>query len=224
MAKLERQPDKLRIELADPDGVVIAERTLDGAASCAELGRMAAIVIASWESDVHPEFVRQPAESSGSSAPRHRREPAPAPDLPAASYDVAAGVTLGQADTLAAGASIGAAWFPRGVGLGAGSSARATGAHNRRRYARGALAAVDGEPRARVALGARRLRGRRPRRPDAGLALDRRRRLRAEPFGLRRITWRDRGNSYSVVGLATRRALDRPAGFLLPAAGFHIWH
>ena len=62
VAKLERRADKLHVELTDPDGVVIAERTLDGSASCAELGRMAAIVIASWESDVHPEFVRQPAE------------------------------------------------------------------------------------------------------------------------------------------------------------------
>jgi hypothetical protein len=37
IAKLERQPDKLRVELVDADGVVIGERTLDGTASCAEL-------------------------------------------------------------------------------------------------------------------------------------------------------------------------------------------
>jgi len=120
VAKLARRADQLHIELADPDGVVIAERTLEGSASCAELGRMAAIVIASWESDVHPEFVRKQAEI----ARRVERAPPPAPPAPAApappaaAYDVAAGVTFGQADTLAAGASIGGAWFPRGVGLG----------------------------------------------------------------------------------------------------------
>jgi hypothetical protein len=137
VAKLERGPDKLRVELADPQGVVIAERTLDGATSCAELGRMAAIVIASWESDVHPEFARPPVEIV-------RREPPPSADLgvpaPAtATYDVAVGVTAGQADTPAPGASLGGAWFPRGVGLGlwvlgAGDLARtiAVGAHEAR--------------------------------------------------------------------------------------------
>src|SRR4029450_5170287 len=56
VAKLERRPDKLHVGLGGPEGGVTAGRTLDGTASCAELGRMAAIVIASWESDVHPEF------------------------------------------------------------------------------------------------------------------------------------------------------------------------
>jgi len=120
IAKLERQPDKLRVELVDADGVVIGERTLDGTASCAELGRMAAIVIASCESDVHPEFVRPPVDIT-----RAARPPAPQSAPPAAvpvvsaAYDVDAGVTLGQSDTLAAGGSIGATWFPRGVGFGA---------------------------------------------------------------------------------------------------------
>ena len=137
VAKLERGPDKLRVELADPEGIVIAERTLDGGASCAELGRMAAIVIASWESDVHPEFARQPTEIIRSEPPQLLEPPAPVRS--AAAYDVAAGVTFGQADTPAAGASIGAAWFPRGVGLGlwvlgAGDLARtiAVGAHEAR--------------------------------------------------------------------------------------------
>jgi len=121
----------------DADGVVIGERTFEGRASCAELGRMAAIVIASWESDVHPEFARQPAEIVRSEPSRAPERPAPARS--AAAYDVAAGVTFGQADTPAAGASIGAAWFPRGVGLGlwilgVGDLARtiAVGAHEAR--------------------------------------------------------------------------------------------
>ena len=137
VAKLERGPDKLRVELADPEGIVIAERTLAGGASCAELGRMAAIVIASWESDVHPEFARQPTEIVRSEPPRSPEPPAPVRS--AAAYDVAAGATFGQTDTTAVGASIGAAWFPRGVGLGlwvlgAGDQARtiAVGAHEAR--------------------------------------------------------------------------------------------
>jgi hypothetical protein len=116
VAKLERGPDKLRVELADPEGIVIAERTLDGATSCAELGRMTAIVIASWESDVHPEFARPPVEIVRSEPPAPLEVHAPAGS--AATYDVAAGITVGQADTTAAGASLGGAWFPRGVGLG----------------------------------------------------------------------------------------------------------
>src|SRR5262245_50069217 len=120
VAKVEHASDKLHVELRDPEGVVIAERTLDGGASCAELARMVAIVIASWESDVHPEFVRRPTEIVRVRSIAPIPEP-PIPTAPAvvASYDVAAGATVGQADTLAAGASIGAAWFPRGVGVGA---------------------------------------------------------------------------------------------------------
>jgi hypothetical protein len=123
VATLERRPDRLRIELADPEGAVIGERTLPASASCAELARMTAIVIASWESDVHPEFVRQPVEIARAaptpSAETERLASATTlPTLSRAAYDVDGGITLGQSDTLAAGASLGGAWFPRGVGLG----------------------------------------------------------------------------------------------------------
>ena len=118
VAKLQHGAEGLHIELRDPEGVVIAERTLDGAATCAELGRMAAIVIVSWESDVHPEFVRRQAEIVPVRRPAPPEPPIPTAPAVVASYDVAAGATFGQADTLAAGASIGATWFPRGVGLG----------------------------------------------------------------------------------------------------------
>jgi hypothetical protein len=117
VARLERSPGKLRVELVGTDGVVIAERLLEGNGSCADLGRMAAIVIASWESDVHPEFVRQPAEIVRHPRPEPLPEPPVTPAVSAA-YEVAAGVSLAQADKPAAGGSIGAAWFPRGRGLG----------------------------------------------------------------------------------------------------------
>jgi hypothetical protein len=118
VAKLERRRDKLHVELVDPEGVVIAERTLDGTGSCTQLARMAAIVIASWESDVHPEFARQPTETAAVERAAARALPSAPPSPSPAAYDLAAGVMLGEADTLAAGASIGGSWFPRGVGVG----------------------------------------------------------------------------------------------------------
>ena len=74
----------------------------------------------------------------------------------------------------------------------------------------------------RAAGRATRLRARRSWRPDAGLALDGGRRLHAEPVRFRRFARGHRGNSNRVVGFATRGGVDRSAGFLLPAAGFHI--
>jgi len=171
VARLERAGGALHVELADPQGGVIAERTVAGGGSCAELARIVAIVIASWESDVHPEFVREPADiiQVRRPPPPPERPAATAPPPPAASYDLAGGVSFGQADTLAAGASLGAAWFPRGVGLGlwaqgAGDLPRtvAVGPHEARwrrwtasleaarRFTRGALA-ID--PHAGLTLG-----------------------------------------------------------------------
>ena len=127
VAKLERGPDKLRVELADPEGVVIAERTLDGGASCAELGRMAAIVIASWESDVHPEFVRQPAEivrvERAAGRPRGPPPPPPCPPRPTTSPPASrlARPTRSPPAPRSAAPGFRAAWV-----WDSGSSARAT--------------------------------------------------------------------------------------------------
>jgi len=121
VAKVERSGGRLRVELVDATTAVLAERVLDGHGSCAELAELAAIVIASWESDVHPEFVRPHAEPPAA--------PPPAARAPGAAYDVSLGASLSQAGKLAAGGSLGAAWFPRGEGLGlsfvvAGETAR----------------------------------------------------------------------------------------------------
>ena len=110
VAKVERSGGRLRVELVDATAAVLAERELDGHGSCAELAELAAIVIASWESDVHPEFVRPHAEPPAA--------PPPAARVPGAAYDVSLGASLSQAGQLAAGGSLGAAWFPRGTGLG----------------------------------------------------------------------------------------------------------
>jgi len=140
VARLERARDTLHVELADRQGGIIAERTIEARGSCAELAQITAIVIASWESDVHPEFVREPADIV-QARPALAPEPtaATAPPRPAPTYDIAGGVSLAQADTLAPGASIGGAWFPRGVGpglwvLGSGDVSRtvAVGSHEAR--------------------------------------------------------------------------------------------
>ncbi|MES1209299.1 MAG: hypothetical protein ABUS79_25455 [Pseudomonadota bacterium] len=46
----------LRVTLLDPEGHVIAQRLIQRSFSCADLAAAAGVVIASWESDVHPEF------------------------------------------------------------------------------------------------------------------------------------------------------------------------
>src|SRR5439155_26366563 len=102
------------------------------------LGERGPLGSAVGETDGTPGFVpSRPEIARAEHAPPEW--PAPAPVLSGAAYDVAAGVTYGQADTLAAGASLGAAWFPRGVGrglwiLGAGDMPRtiAVGTHEAR--------------------------------------------------------------------------------------------
>lgn len=114
-ARLWRQDGLVHLELVNADGAVIAERTLVPRATCAETAELAAVVLASWESDVHPAFVGAPAEVSPR---RGLAEPVSAPARPA-SFDLAAGVGLGWASGSAAVASLAATWVGRGEGIGA---------------------------------------------------------------------------------------------------------
>jgi len=124
LARVQHQAGRLHVELLDAAGSVLAERDFDGDRPCAEQANLAAVFIASWESEVHPEFARP-----------HAEPPALAPAPPESSvlvpsaWELAPGVSLGVAGSLAIGASLGAGWFPRGVGLGldlllSGESAR----------------------------------------------------------------------------------------------------
>jgi hypothetical protein len=114
LARVERRAGGLRIQLSQAQGTVIAERVLDRDGSCAELAELAAVVIASWESDVHPEFVRP------------HGEPGPAPvavtsaarPSPPTAYDVALGASLAHAGSFAAGGVLALTWLPRGTGPG----------------------------------------------------------------------------------------------------------
>lgn len=56
VATLEQSRSQLRVTLRRPDGASLGERVFDRAHTCAELAAAVALVIATWESDVHPEF------------------------------------------------------------------------------------------------------------------------------------------------------------------------
>jgi hypothetical protein len=111
LAKVERAAGRLQITLFDGESSVIAERALDGDGSCAELAALSAVVIASWESDVHPAYERP-----------HANPPSPpaAPLPTTGAYDVALGALASEAGTLAVGGALGIYWFPRGTRLGLG--------------------------------------------------------------------------------------------------------
>jgi hypothetical protein len=57
VATLEDVEDRLRVTLAREDGTLLGRRELTTKASCGELASAVALVLAMWESDVHPEFV-----------------------------------------------------------------------------------------------------------------------------------------------------------------------
>lgn len=56
-AKLVREGDELKIVVTRADGSVLGERVLSATATCDDLETLASVVLASWISDVHPEFV-----------------------------------------------------------------------------------------------------------------------------------------------------------------------
>jgi len=113
-ARVKRRAIGLRIELSQADGSVIAERLVEKDGSCTELAELAAVVIASWESDVHPEFVRphvEPTPAPVAAIPMAQR-PTPA------AWDAAAGAVLSYSRSLAAGGVLALTWIPWGRGFG----------------------------------------------------------------------------------------------------------
>ncbi len=122
VARVEWRGDQLRMELVDARANVIAERWLDAHGSCAELAELVAVVIASWESDVHPEYARPHTEQQ----PLPRVPPPPPPTKREArrsrarrsAYDVALGTSVSLAGTAAPAGMLALTWIPRGLGLG----------------------------------------------------------------------------------------------------------
>jgi hypothetical protein len=117
VARIRRQGEGLHVELVGPDAAVIAERQLDSAGACADLAQMVAVVLASWESDVHPEFARPPADL----VPARLLETRSGRDdrqARASRYALAAGLGTSVADTAALSGVLAASWYPGGGRLG----------------------------------------------------------------------------------------------------------
>ncbi|HEY5448715.1 MAG TPA: hypothetical protein VIQ54_08185 [Polyangia bacterium] len=67
LARVEDADGALRVSLWRPDGELLGTRDLSRTSSCADLAAAAAVVVAAWESDVHPEF--RPALVPAASGP-----------------------------------------------------------------------------------------------------------------------------------------------------------
>lgn len=119
VAHLTPLPKGLEIELVNAEGAVLATRRLEQDGTCTEMAALAAVIIASWESDVHPEFARLSPSSVSLVAARPSASPSPPSARPQGGYDLAAGGVVSVADALAVGAALAATWIPRAAGLGA---------------------------------------------------------------------------------------------------------
>jgi hypothetical protein len=113
VARVSRQGKRLLVDLVNREGVLVGERTFEDSDRCAELALQAAVVIANWVSDVHPEFARPAPElPTPKAAPRAPAHP------PQAAFEIAGGASLSYADGLAVGGSLAGLWLPRAAGLG----------------------------------------------------------------------------------------------------------
>lgn len=113
-------PATVQLTLRRPSGEIVGRRALDKNATCADLAAAAAVIVAIWESDVHPEFALRIDP-----APPRREPPAPV-DLGAAAtetgapgggptiFDVGAALfgTVAPKVGTAAGLLLAASWTP----------------------------------------------------------------------------------------------------------------
>jgi len=143
LAALEESGSRLRVTVRRPDGRTLGERELDRGHSCADLAAAVALVIATWESDVHPEFalalpaMEEPARRSPVApvAPvaevKAERRAAPVAVRPEATaraaFDLGAALVASAAphtldgsfqSDLVAAAALAAGWVHDGRGLG----------------------------------------------------------------------------------------------------------
>jgi hypothetical protein len=131
VARVEQQPDGVRLTLSRPGLGTVAERRLPRVASCAAMAAAVALAIAAWQSEVRPEFpvavplVAAPIAISGNNQrsriepPRvAARAPPPLPTGPAA-LDLGAAAVIGRSQSWAPGVLVRASFTPRGRGFGA---------------------------------------------------------------------------------------------------------
>lgn len=118
VAHVLRRGNQLQVVLVGTDAAVIAERWIDDTGACSELAELIAVVIASWESDVHPEFARPHGEPVAAAlAEKPAAPPAPAPQT-APFYEVAAGSSLSWSGSPGLGGILSMGLVPRGAGPG----------------------------------------------------------------------------------------------------------
>jgi hypothetical protein len=150
-ALLSREGERLQVVVRTKDGGVLGQRLLDMHGSCEDVEKTVAVVVATWISDVHPEFVAAlpPSSATTTTEPEPEAEPSPAiaarapspaPTTPASPLPVpvapstptkrarrwevaaAAGVDISGERVSALGA-LGVRWMPERSGLGAGLAA-----------------------------------------------------------------------------------------------------
>jgi hypothetical protein len=137
----ERHEAGLYVELRAPDSTLIGQRTLPGQGSCDDLAQAAAVVLAAWLSDVHPDFagalpeapppapepekpaepVPQPSPPPPPARPPRQapsREPAPRPEPATHRLRVSLGAGLELSGKLALQGRAQLAYVPRGRGFG----------------------------------------------------------------------------------------------------------
>jgi len=133
-AAIGRTGPSLRVTLRAEDGRILGDRVLRAEGSCDELAGVAAVILATWISDVHPEFVGSLPEAP--KAPTADNGPPAAPVRPNDShasrrwsFGVAAGVDLSSIQ-VAPLVSLGARWLPARSGWGGFVTATLTGPHD----------------------------------------------------------------------------------------------
>ena len=153
-AQLSTETDALRVVVRSKEGTLLGERLLKAEGTCEELEQVVAVVVATWISDVHPEFVAAlppgaaPAavepktEDAGGEtplAPAPANPPAPSPPAPVATpaparatpatrrhweLSAAGGADISDGKASAL-ATLGVRWVPERSGLGAALAATA---------------------------------------------------------------------------------------------------
>jgi len=126
VARLAERGEALLLTLTRPDGTSLGERALDRGFPCADLAGAAAVVIATWESDVHAEFRAAPLPARPEAAPAVTPAVVVAvapPPRAAAAFDLGAAVVGSLAPSSAGagpalGALVVASWIPSRARVG----------------------------------------------------------------------------------------------------------
>jgi hypothetical protein len=122
----------LRVRLVRPDGTVAGDRTISGSFPCAELAEAAALVLASWQTELRAGPIVTPAVKTAPPPARGRTAGA------GPSFELGAGLTAAAAASVVPGVTVVAALAPGGGDL-AGELAVGASAFRRESLAAGAV-------------------------------------------------------------------------------------